>query len=57
MSIRVDDQVVVRGVVREAEEIFRASGTIWIRYRDPDGSNRYATELEWLKWTNGLSTE
>ena len=57
MSISVEDVVVVDGVRREVYELFRASGVQWVRYKEPDGSNRYATELEWLKWTHGIFTE
>lgn len=55
MSIKVEDRVTVDGEVREAQEVFRASGTIWIRYLRKDGSNGYASEMEWMKWRCGIT--
>ncbi len=48
--IEKGETVVVDGIIREAEEVFRASGTLWVRYLHPNGSNGYATEMEWLLW-------
>ena len=44
------ESVVVDGIIREAKEVFRASGTLWVRYLHPNGSNGYATETEWHVW-------
>ena len=52
MSISVKDVVVVGGVRCKVYELFRASGVRWVRYKESDGSNRYATEPEWLKWAD-----
>jgi len=54
MSVKEKDSVVVDGEVRIAVEVFRACRTLWVRYKHPDGSNCYATEMDWIRWRCGV---